>query len=226
MNKPVQISDRAIGPVTPLSYKALARRRNKANGGEATSVMDLVNEKDRGETIQFTISNSKQSDMTVAVFPGRLASESAISRYAGLTVDHLVHEGAIKETGTSGETTVGNVSSKTLDLAQGWVKDHPMRFCKIKLNADNESQFGKEFGFAFFSLTHQKGIKTIVPNDYVNPNQFNKTMCEIDCNLQLDDATVMYFVIGAGRTLDVTLQTVAEMNLAAGLEAIDEKLTD
>lgn len=227
MNKTVKISDRAVGPVAPISYKGLARRRNnKANGSEPVSVMDLVNEKDRGQTIQFTLTNTSNADKTYCVFPGRLATVAEISRYAGKNVDVIVKEGAIKIGSGDSETTIGACTSKTLDLAQAWFKDHPTRFCKIKLSTDNEAQFGKEFGFAFFSLTHNNGGKTVLPSDYVSPEQLNKTMCEIACNLQLDDATVMFFEVGAGRSLDVTMQMVAELNISAGLDAIDEKLTD
>lgn len=226
MKKPVNISDRAIGPAKAFSYKGLARRRNKAVGSEPVGVMDLVSEKLRDQTIQFTITNSSANDVVYAVFPGRLSSVAQIARYAGLSgVDAIVAEGVVKAA-SDGTTVLGACTSKTLDLATSWVKDHPTRFCQIKLKTDNEAQFGKEFGFAFFGLTRPKGTHTILPNDYITPDQYNKTMCEIAVNFQLDDATVMFFEVGAGRSLDVTMQIAAELNLADGMAAIDEKLAE
>ena len=224
MKKHVNISDRAIGPAKAFSYKGLARRRNKAVGGEPVGVMDLVSEKLRDQTIQFTLTNSSANDVVYAVFPGRLGSIAQIARYAGLSgVDAIVAEGTIKD---ASNNTLGACTSKTLDLAKGWVKDHPTRFCQIKLKTDNEAQFGKEFGFAYFGLTRPKGTQTILPNDYITPDQYNKTMCEITVNFQLDDATVMFFEVGAGRSLDVTMQIAAELNVADGMAAIDEKLAE
>lgn len=219
MKKPIKISDRATGPIVPVSYKAMAKR-NKANGGEALSLADLINEKQRGQTIQFSITNSAAADKVFAIFPGRLTNVQEISRYAGVSVDAIASEGTI----TDGTNTIGSCSSKTLNLAKSWVKDHPMRFCKIKLQTDNEAQFNREIGYAKFALGRTLGNTTIRPVEFISPDQLNKTLCEIEVSMQLDDATVFYVEVGQGRTLDVTLSIVSEMNNAMALSEMVDKL--
>lgn len=210
-------------PVVPISYKGMAKRRNKATGGESVSVVDFLSEDQRGQTIQFSITNTSNEDKTFAVFPGRLADIKSIYRYAGVDVDAVAVEGSISD---ADDAAIATCSSKTLNLAQGWVKDHPTRFCKIKLQTDNEAQFGKELGLATFALGKTTGTKTIRPIEFISPSQMIKTLCEIEVSMQLDDATVMYVEIGAGRTLDVSLQIVTELNTANALNDMVEKLED
>lgn len=220
MKKQIKISDRATGPVVPVSYKAMAKRNSRANGGEAVSVVDFINEKQRGQTLQFSLTNKANEDKTFAIFPGRLSSTAEISRYAGITVDAIAAEGEIKVD----DTVIATCTSKTLNLAQGWIKDHPVRFCKLKLQTDNESQFNKEIGYSRFSIGRTLGNTTIRPVEFISPDQLNKTLCEIEVSMQLDDATVFYVEVGAGRTLDLTLQIVSEMNTAMALNEMVDKL--
>ena len=223
MKQNVNLSDRAIGPVVPISYKSMARKRCRANGGETVSVVDFLTEEQRGQTVQFSITNTSTEDKTIAVFPGRLTTIKEIYRYAGVDVDAIANEGEIKD---SSNTAIATCSSKTLALAQGWFKDHPTRFCKLKLQTDNEIQFGKEIGISTYQLGKTTGTKTIRPIEFVSPAQNIKTLCEIEVSMQLDDATVMFLEIGAGRTLDVSLQIVTELNTATALNDMVEKLED
>lgn len=222
MKKPLKISDRALGPVAPVSHKAMARRRNKANGGEAISVVDFINEDQRGQTLQLSITNTAAADKTIALFPGRLTSVAEIQRYAGLNVDAIAAEGAVSD----GTNNIATVTSKTLNLAKSWVKDHPMRFCKMKLQTDNESQFNKEIGYAKFALGRTLGQQSIRPIEFISPDQLNKTLCEIEVSMQLDDSTVLFVELGAGRTLELSLQIASEMNTAMALSDIVDKLED
>ncbi len=221
MKKAIKISDRAIGPVVPVSHKAMARRRNKANGGEAVSVVDFINEDQRGQTIQVSLTNTANADKTIALFPGRLSSVAAIARYAGLQVDAIASEGTVKD---ASNNDIATVTSKTLDLAKEWIKDHPMRFCKLKLQTDNESQFGKEIGYAKFALGRTLGQQTLRPLEFISPDQLNKTLCDIDLSMQLDDSTVFFVELGAGRTLELSLQIVSEMNTGMALNDMVDKL--
>lgn len=223
MKKSVNLTDRAIGPVVPVSYKGLARRRNKANGSEAVSVVDFLSEDQRGQTIQFSITNSATEDKVFAVFPGRLNTVEEIYRYAGVQVDAIAKEGEIKD---ASDAKIAVCSSKTLNLAQGWFKDHPTRMCKLKLQTDNEAQFGKELGLSTYALGKTTGTKTLRPIEFVSPSQNIKTLCEIEVSMQLDDATVMFIEVGAGRTIDCSLQIVTELNTANALNDMIEKLED
>ncbi len=221
MKRDIKISNRATGPVTPVSYRALARRRlSRASGDQAVSVVDFICENQRGQTIQVSLKNDSSTDKTFAIYPGRLTTPAEISRYAGVAVDAIVQEGVV----TDNNNPFYTCSSKTLNLAQGWIKDHPMRFCLMKLSTDNEGQFQREIGVAAFGLGKTDGIRTIRPIDFVSPDQLNKTLCEINCSLQLDDSTVFFAEVGAGRTLDITLQIVSEMNQADTLSDIVNSL--
>lgn len=220
MKKSVSLSDRAVGPAVPVSYRKLASRRNGANGNNGISMVDMLSEEQRGETIQVSIVNKSQEDKTFALFPGRLTSVEEIYRYAGVEVDAIAVEGVIKE----GDATIATVTSKTLNLAQKWVCDHPTRFCKMKLQCDNEAQFSKEISLSTFSLGKKGGEHSIRPIEFIAPSQLNKTLCDIDVALQLDDACVMVVEVAAGRTLDLSLTIVTEMNLADSLSQIVDKL--
>lgn len=219
----VNLSDRATGPIVPISYKGMAKRRNRANGGESISVVDFINEEQRGQTLQVSITNSDSTDKVFAIFPGRLSSVDEISRYAGIAVDAIVREGTVKDTSNN---DIAVCSSKTLNLAQGWIKDHPTRICKIKLQTDNEAQFNKEFGLATFALGKTTGTKTVRPMEFISPDQLNKTLCDIEVSMQLDDATVFFVEVGAGRTLEMSFQIVSELNTSMALAAMIQKLED
>jgi hypothetical protein len=224
MKKNVKMSDRATGPVTNVSYKGMAKRQlrnNSAAGDEKVSVVDFLAEDQRGQTLQVSITNTAASDIVLALFPGRLGSIAEIARYAGVQVDAIASEGVVKDASSN---NIATVTSKTLDLAKGWVKDVPTRFSLIKLQTDNESQFSKEFGIATFGLGKTTGTRTIRPIEFVTPSQLNKTMCEIEVSMQLDHQTVFFVEIGAGRSLEISLQMVTEMNPAAALNAMVDKL--
>lgn len=224
MKKPVQLSDRATGPVTNVSYKGMAKRQLRnpgANGEEKVGVVDFLAEDQRGQTIQVSLTNTANKDIVLALFPGRLGSVAEINRYAGVQVDAIAAEGVVKD---AENNNIATVSSKTLDLAKGWLKDVPTRFSLIKLQTDNESQFSKEFGIATFGLGKTTGTRTIRPIEFVTPSQLNKTMCDIEVSMQLDHQTVFYVELGAGRTLEISLQMVTEMNPAAALNTMVDKL--
>lgn len=224
MKKNVKMSDRATGPVTNASYKGMAKRQLRnlsANGDDKVSVVDFLAEDQRGQTLQISLTNSAQADKVFAIFPGRLSSVAQIARYAGVQVDAIAAEGTIKD---DQNNTIGSCSSKTLDLAKGWLKDIPTRFGLIKLQTDNESQFSKELGIATFGLGKTTGTRTIRPIEFVQPNQLNKTMCEIEVSMQLDHQTVFFVEVGAGRTLEISLQMITEMNTAAALNSMVDKL--
>lgn len=224
MKKEVNISNRAIGPVASVSYKGMARRRNnKATGGEEVSITDMLNENQRGTTIQVSLKNTSAEDKVFAIYPGRLSSVAEINRYAGISVDAIAREGVIKD---AADQPIATCSSKTLNLAQSWIKDHPMRFCRVKLQTDNEEQFSKEFGVATFELGKTTGSRTIRPIEHISPDQLRNTLCEIEVSLQLDDATVFFAEVAAGRSLDLSLQVVTEMNSAMALSDIVKKLED
>lgn len=224
MKKNVKMSDRAVGPVTNVSYKGMAKRQlrsNAANGDDKISVVDFLAEDQRGQTLQISITNTSNADKVLAIFPGRLSSVAEIARYAGIQVDAIAAEGTVNDASSN---AIATVSSKTLDLAKKWIKDIPVRFSLIKLQTDNESQFSKELGVATFGLGKTTGTRTIRPIEYVQPNQLNKTMCEIEVSMQLDHQTVFYVELGASRSLEISLQMVTELNPAATLNSMVEKL--
>lgn len=224
MKKNVKMSDRATGPVTSVSYKGMAKRQlrsNAAAGDDKVSVVDFLAEDQRGQTLQLSITNTAAADKVLAIFPGRLASVAEIARYAGVQVDAIAAEGVVQD---AGNNNIATISSKTLDLAKSWIKDVPVRFSLIKLQTDNESQFSKELGIATFGLGKTTGTRTIRPIEFIQPSQLNKTMCEIEVSMQLDHQTVFFVEIGAGRTLEISLQMVTEMNPAAALNSMVDKL--
>lgn len=213
MKRKITISDRAIGPVVRGSLKKHVARAN----GVGTSAVSYT-EDQKGQIIQFTLKNTSNEDKVFAVFPGMFDTVEDILRYAGLKVDAIAVEGALKD--ADGET-IGSCSSKTLNLAKKWIAKHPMLFCMVKLQTDNEAQFSKEFGIATFKLAKQAGQESIRPLDHISPAQLNKTLCELSTNIQLDDQTVFYMEVAAQRELQVSMQIFGEMNDASALEEIN-----
>ena len=222
----MKISDRATGPVVPVSYKNIARRRSKANGGEAPSISDFISEQQRGTTLEVTLVNLDTTDShTVAVFPGMLQSVSEIQKYAGVSVDAIAQEGVVLTDGSN--NTLVSCNSKTLDLAKRWIKNHPMRFCKLKLQTGattQDSQFAKDIRFYGFALDKKTGDASIRPQDYVRSDQYNRNIVEIDLSAQLDDATLMVVELAPNASLSLSLQIVAEMNQSFALGDIIDKL--
>ncbi len=224
----LKISDRAVGPVVPVSYKNIAKRRARANGGEAPSVVDFLNEQQRGQTIEATLVNTSTTESKViALFPGMLKTVAEIAKYAGVTADAIAKEGVVL-TGAN-DATIVSCTSQTLDLAQRWIDKHPMRFCKLKLqttSAAQDTQFAKEISFYGFALGKKTGDVKIRPQDYVRSDQFNRNIVEIDLSMQLDDATVMLVELAPNSSLSLALQVVAEMNTTYALSDMVDKLED
>lgn len=223
-----RISNRATGPVVPVSYKGIARKRSRANGGEAPSIVDFISEEQRGQTIEVTLRNNSEEDKRIALFSGMLKTVAELQRYAGVQVDALAKEGDVLSEEVGGQNkVVVTCSSKTLDLAQRWINKYPMRFCKLKLQttqAKQDSQFAKEIQFYGFALGKTTGDVSIRPQDYVRSDQFNRNIVDIDLSMQLDDATAMIVELAAGAELSLSLQVVSELNTAQALTDIVNKL--
>lgn len=220
MNKTVKISDRATGPVVPVSYKGIAKKRSKANGGEAPVISDFINEDQRGQTLELTLVNNSESESKViAVYPGMLRTVEELQRYAGAQVDAIAKEGQVTEDVTC--------TSKTLNLAQRWIEKHPMRFSKLHLqvNVDRaDAQFSKEIKFYGFALGKTAGDVAIRPQDFVRSDQYNRNIVDIDVSVQLDDATVMTVELAPKSELSISLQIVSEMNTSMALGDMIKKL--
>lgn len=224
----MKISDRATGPVVPVSYKNIARRRSKANGGDAPAVDDFISEQQRGQTIEATLVNNSTTDSKViALFPGMLLTAAEIAKYAGVTVDAIAKEGTVIEGESS--AVVVSCTSQTLDLAKRWIEKHPMRFSHLKLQTNTSSQdvqFAKEISFYGFGLGKKTGDVKLRPQDYIRSDQFNRNIVDIDLSMQLDDVTLMVVELAPSSSLSITLTVVAELNPSYALSDMVDKLED
>lgn len=203
------LSNRANGPVRAASMKKQIERRSKATGAEA-SVADLISEVQKNTTIQVSITNSGATAKTVCLFPGMLKTAQHIQQYAGVAVD-----------GIAGIDTIADVTvtSGTLPLLQEWAKYNPVRFTRVMLSTDNEKQWFQKLGTAAYLLDRHCGADEICPHDYISADQQNPLICELnDLDMQLDSAKIFYVTVGAGRTLDLSMQILCEANLGDTLE--------
>lgn len=223
-----KISDRAVGPVVPVSYKNVLRRRSRANGGEMPSLADLISEQQRGQTLELTLTNSSTTESkNIAIFTGMLKTVAELAKYAGAQVDAIAQEGVVIAGAQTGDPAVVTCTSKTLDLAQRWIEKHPMRFCKLHLqvNPDKcDAQFAKEIKFYGFALGKNAGDTSIRPQDYVRSDQYNRNIVDIDCSAQLDDATIMTVEVAPGAEISISLTVIAEMNTSYALGDMVDKL--
>ena len=201
-----------------LTQEAQDRRRKGLAGFDGATFID---ERNNGMNIHISLSNNGVEDKRIALFAGDLENVAEILKVAGISVDAIAAEGAVI-TKTDGETTttVVNCIAKNLAYLQRYIRRNPSRIGKIQLTTDDQSQFNKEITVTKVCPFQGLGTQSFLPMTYKAPGDQAEKMVVIDFkHLQVDDQTVMDVVIGAGRTLYVSIFFGASNNGAYTLDA-------
>lgn len=201
-----------------LTQEAQDRRRKGLAGFDGATFID---ERNNGMNIHIALTNSGTEDKRIALFAGDLENVAEILKVAGLSVDAVAVEGAVI-TKTVGETTTTVVSciAKNLAYLQRYIKRNPSRISKIQLTTDDQSQFNKEITVTKICPFQGMGSLSFLPMNYKAPGDNSEKMVVIDFrHLQVDDQTILDFVVGAGRSLYVSIFFGASNNAAYTLDA-------
>lgn len=220
-----KLTNRAAGPVTGVSYKALVKRHaNKAVGNEI-GMATLVSEGQRNVTVNFTIQNTYAAEKRVVVFPGMLTTTTEVENVAGLpNVVAILAEGdnAVDSSDTSKKIVM---TCKNLAIAQRWMNYNPTRFGLIKVQGSSAAQMSHEFGVAGFGITRNFGAITKCPQDYVSADQHQSLIAEInDMSLQLDASSVLFVDLAPNASVSFSMQVLCEMNNGEALAEIVESV--
>lgn len=210
------ITDTYVGKT--LTQEAQDRRRKGLSGFDGGTFID---ERNNGMNMHIALTNAGTDDKRIALFAGDLENVQEILKVAGISVDAVAVEGSIL-TNTVGEvtTTVVSCIAKNLAYLQRYIRRNPSRISKIQLTTDDQSQFNKEITVTKICPFQGMGSQSFLPMTYKAPGDNSEKMVVIDFkHLQVDDQTVMDVVVGAGRTLYLSIFFGASNNGAYTLDA-------
>ena len=211
------LTDAYVGKT--LREEAQERRKRGAFSGFDGAT--FIDERNSGMNVHISLKNDGNEDKRIALFSGDLETAAEILKVAGISVDAVAVEGAVISTG-EGESavTVVKCTAKNLAYLQRYIRRNPSRIAKIQLTADDQAQFNKEITVTKVCPFQGLGTQSFLPMTYKAPGDQSEKMVVIDFkHLQVDDQTVMDVVIGAGRTLYVSIFFGASNNGAYTLDA-------
>jgi ureidoglycolate hydrolase len=203
------------------TLKEETQERRKKGGFSGFDGATFIDERNNGMNVHIALTNSSASDKRIALFAGDLENVQEILKVAGVSVDAIAVEGAVI-TKTVDEVTTTEVECTADNLAylQRYIRRNPSRISKMQLTADNHAQFNKKITVTKVCPFQGLGTQSFLPMTYKAPGDQSETMVVIDFkHLQVDDQTVMDVVIGAGRTLYVSIFFGASNNGAYTLDA-------
>lgn len=202
-----------------LTQEANERRRKGLIGFDGATFID---ERHNGMNVHISLkNNSTTEEKRIALFAGDLLNVEEIQKVAGITVDAIAKEGAVIET-TSGDTTttVVNCIAKNLAYLQRFVNRNPSRISKLQLTVDDPDQLNKAITITRISPFQGMGSQAFLPMTYKAPGDNSEKMVIIDFkHLQVDDQTVIDVVLGAGRSISLSIFFGAANNAAYTLNA-------
>jgi len=194
------------------------RRKGGFSGFDGATFID---ERNNGRNVHIALKNTSSDEKRIVLFAGDLLNVQEILKVAGLTVDAIAAEGNFL-TKTVGETTTTEVSciAKNLAYLQRYVTRNPSRISKLQLTVDDQDQLNKEITVTKISPFAGMGSESFLPMTYKAPGDNSEKMVVIDFkHLQVDDQTIMDVVIGAGRSLSLSIFFGASNNSAYTLDA-------
>lgn len=209
--------------------KRLINLSNKFNGGNPV-VAEKVNRLaamagtgiagllfctgENGSVLRITITSTAQTDKTICLFPGALSSVNQLRDIAGINVDLIAAHGTDSTNGIE-------VNCPQLAYYQQEMANVPTRIKSIMVEADNSRQLSYPLEFAAFGLINQHGKEQLFLTKYKDPKNDNDKMVVVDdlAWAQLDRYKVLFFTVGAGRTVTIELTVGERFNPASILEA-------
>ena len=192
-----------------LKEEAQERRKKGLIGFDGATFID---ERNSGSAIHVSLVNKGTADKRIALFAGDLASVEEILKVAGISVDAIAQEGI--------NVTDVTCIAKNLVYLQSYIRRNASRIMKIQLTVDDQSQLNKEITVTKVCPFQGMGSQSFLPMTYKAPGDNSEKMVVIDFkHLQVDDQTILDFVVGAGRSLYVSIFFGASNNGAYTLDA-------
>jgi len=216
------LSNRADGMLPSADIRSEAARRQilraqgmglvRLSGGGST----FADEKATQSVFQIKLNNIGLTDKVIALHPGALTL-AEIATIAGVTVDAIAKDGVIIADSVTGSTK----TNTTLSFFQKFVNANPTRIIRMQISSNEEDQMGETLTLAKVNPVNKLGSQEITPSNYKRQSDLQSKLVVVDLpNFQLDDQSVWYTTLLAGRTLTINLYLGASRNDAALLEEL------
>ena len=162
------------------------------------------------------LSNTGAADKVIALHAGALATVGDIATLTGVTVDAIAVNGVVIPAAVSCTTKANTLISHF----QKYVNSNPTRIIRIKAESNEDDQMAEAIILKKISPVKSLGSQELFPSNYKRQSDLQTKLVIMDLvnGEQLDDQTVMYVNLLAGRTLSLTLFLGASINTAANLE--------
>jgi hypothetical protein len=217
------LSNRASGmlPGSNIENEIARRRALKSQGmglvrlsGGGNSFQD---EKATQAVFQIKINNIDTADHVIALHPGNLATVAEILTVAGVTVGAIAKDGVV----ITDKVTCTTKTNTTLGFFQRFVNSNPTRIVRMQIASNEADQLDETITLAKINPTQKLGSIEVTPSNSKKATDTNVKLVIVDLpNYQLDDQSVWFVNLLAGRTLTINLYLGASRNDAATLEEL------
>jgi hypothetical protein len=212
------LSNKATGmlPQTNLQQE-MSNRRGLRSSGLLKLTGGGSNEQSTQAVMQVILNNIDDEDHVIAIHPGLLDTIAEIQAIAGVAVDAIAKDGVV----IVDKVTCKTKNTTSLGFFQRFVNNNPQRIIRMQVSANEADQLDEAIVLAKISPTTKLSDFPITPSHNKKATDTNVKLVVIDlANFQLDDQSVMYVNVLAGRTLTMNLYLGACRNDAATLEEL------
>lgn len=180
--------------------------------------LNLNNEKLKkalGEKFSFQIANAASSDIVIALLSANYKTSKANVTTGAISYNDATEiqnagfsaVGAVLDDGTIATSVTASAANPNFTIRHfmEFVKHNPLVLKEMTVQASNADFFSQNLTVAYVSPLGDYGRDYIPLSDFFGVNQSSTTKIEIqDLNMPIDDTTLMYVKIPAGRTVSFT----------------------
>lgn len=203
------LSDRYAGS----PYKGIPEEKNWRKKGLIKFNGNSFADEDRQTTsFSFSVANADTVDHRIALFAGELATPAEILSVAGISVDAIATDGVVLKD-LSNDPLLTVTARRPLAYLQKFVKKNPTRVVSFQITASDQSQLHNPFTMTKINPFQGLGNMEFIPKNYQKATDSNPNMVEVKMkHFQLDDQGIFDVVVGAGKTVQVTMFVGAQRN--------------
>lgn len=167
----------------------------------------------KAQTFKFKLSNngSAAADRDLAIVPGLLTSEAALTAY-GIKCDGILKTGGvIPGAGATAQVTLTNLRPEPIEMLQQFLRHNPSRLIGMTMAVTDPAQFETEMSIVRTNPFKKEGTDTVDISGYYSPDQFSSKKVEVDLVNVAEDTTlgnqsVMMMKLLAGQEVIITLR--------------------
>lgn len=205
-------TNRALGS---FAQEQEVRRASMVNRAIGATVPNFDAESRANEVFKIKLTNSAVADKLIVLHPGALTTVTEIASVLGVTADAIAKDGVVIADAVSCATKQGT----SLEFLQRYVNRNPTRIIKIQVEVSDETQLSEDLIFAKINPFAKAGEVPLNPAAIKKEtNNQSKLVTLTPNNVQLDDQTVWYLNLLAGKTITLNLTMGVSSNAAAVLE--------